>query len=62
MIGKLISKAIRVVTLPIDAVEIGFDLMTGGDGSRLKLKNAVPQLSELRDKVCEQAEKIDDGL
>lgn len=59
MIGKLIGTAIRVATLPVDALEIGADLMTGGDGSRRELRGAVPMLSELRDKVAETAEGID---
>ena len=34
MLGKLIAKGIKVATLPLDAVEIAVDYMTGGDGSR----------------------------
>ena len=59
MIGKLISGVVKLATLPIDVIEIGADLITGGDGSRRELKDVVPMASNLRDKICEQIEEID---
>lgn len=60
MLGKLIGKTIRIATLPLDIVEIGLDYATGGDGSRDRLKSVMPTLSDVRDKVADVAEKIDD--
>jgi hypothetical protein len=60
MIGKLLSGAIKLVTLPVDVIEIGADLMTGGNGDRRGLKDVVPMASNLRDAVCKTIEKIDD--
>lgn len=60
MIGKFLSSAIKIVTLPIDAVEIGFDMVTGGDGSRRQLKSVMPQVSDLRDKICDAAKEADE--
>ena len=60
MFGKLISTAIKVVTLPVDAVESALDLATGGDGSKQsKNQSDVPRLSQLRDAICDTAEEID---
>jgi hypothetical protein len=61
MIGNLLGKAIRVVTLPVDAANIGMDLICGGSGSKKSRMddNPIALLEELRDKVAETAEKID---
>ena len=62
MIGKLLSKAIKVVTVPIDIAEVGIDLITGGSGSkrsREKLKDEIPMISSLRDEVCDVLEDLD---
>ena len=60
MLGKLLSSAVRLVTLPVDIVETGVDLATGGDGSLRGLKQAdLPLISEFRDAVAETLEKID---
>ena len=60
MLGKLLSSAVQLVTIPVDIVEIGLDMATGGDGSRHGLKQAdLPLISELRDAVAETLEKID---
>ena len=63
MIGNLLSKAVKVVTVPLDICDAGVDLMTGGDGSkssRESLKDAVPCLSSLRDAVCDVLDELDD--
>jgi hypothetical protein len=63
MFGKLLSSAIKVVTLPVDAAAAGFDILAGGDGtksSRTDGANPVGMVEELRDRVAEAAEDIDD--
>lgn len=57
MLGKLLSKTIKIVTFPVDVAEVGMDMMCGGDGSR---KNDPFGLSKVRDKVCDKIEDIDD--
>lgn len=60
MIGSLISKAIKVATLPLDAVEAAGDIITGGDGSaESRRASGMPLPSEIRDAVCKVAEDID---
>ena len=62
MIGKLLSKAVKVATVPLDAMEAGFDLATGGDGKkrgREELKDSLPMPSNLRDAVCDVLEDLD---
>ena len=64
MFGKLISSAIKVVTLPVDAANAAMDIATGGTGdksSRADENNPSPfSLAErLRDKVADAAKDID---
>ena len=57
MFGKLITGAIKLATLPIDVVESGLDIVTGGDGSKeSKESSGVPRLGELRDGICKGIE------
>ena len=61
MFGQLLGAAIRTVTLPLDAVSIGADMLAGGDGSkrsRTDGANPVSLLEELRDKLAETADEI----
>lgn len=59
MIGKLLSDAIKIATIPIDVAEIALDLTTGGDGSRKELKQSdLPLASNLRDEVTKVLDKI----
>ncbi len=65
MFGKLISSAIKIVTLPVDAANIGMDVLTGGDGSkrsRTDKNNLSPTvlLEQLRDRISEAAKNIDE--
>jgi len=64
MFGKLISSAIKVVTLPIDGANAAMDIMCGGDGSkRSRLRHGVDPLADLerlRDRVADAAKDIDD--
>lgn len=59
MFGKLISGAIKVVTLPIDVVESVADAAIGGDGSKESKRMNDNPLSEIRDSVCKSVEEID---
>jgi len=63
MIGKLFGTAIRIVTLPIDAVNAGIDIASGGDGSkdsRTEDYNPLGMLEDWRDRIAETAEDMDD--
>ncbi len=62
MLGKLLGTVIRVATLPVDAANIGMDLLVGGDGSKKSRTdgcNPLGLLEEIRDKVAETADDID---
>lgn len=57
MFGKLISSVVKVVTLPIDIVESGVDVVCGGDGSKQsKNQSDMPRLGSLRDGLCKGIE------
>lgn len=63
MIGKLLSKALKIVTVPLDIGDAALDLATGGNGkkaSRERLKSDVPCVSSLRDAACDVLESLDD--
>lgn len=63
MFGKILSSAIKVVTLPVDAANIAADMATGGDGSKRSRTddyNPLGELEKLRDRVADAAEGIDD--
>lgn len=65
MFGKLISSAIKVVTLPVDAANAAMDVVTGGDGSK-RSRNHPDNCSplalaeQIRDQVAKAAEDIDE--
>jgi len=65
MFGKLLSTAIKVATLPLDAANAGFEILTGDSGSkqqRTRSSTCSPlgDLERLRDRIAEAAEEIDD--
>jgi hypothetical protein len=63
MFGKLISTVFKVATLPIDVASISLDVLSGGDGSkdeRLDSHNLIAPLEQIRDKICETMEDLDD--
>lgn len=64
MIGKLLGTAIRVATLPLDAVNIATDMMGGGNGSKRSRTgndfDPIGDLESIRDRIAEAAESIDD--
>jgi len=60
MIGKLLGAALKIATIPVDVVEIGMDMATGGSGSKESRNSAdLPLLSNFRDKIAETLEEID---
>jgi hypothetical protein len=63
MLGKLISKTIKIVTSPVDMLDAGLDVMAGGDGSKKSRKisgSPLSMLTDARDTVCDAAKEIDD--
>ncbi len=65
MFGKLLSGAIKAATLPIDGVNAGLDIITGGSGSKASrndpdLPNPLSILERMRDRVADAAEDIDE--
>lgn len=64
MFGKLLSSAIKITTLPLDAVNAAQDIAFGGSGSKSSRTqdnfNPLGDLERLRDKVADSAEDIDD--
>lgn len=60
-IGTILSKTVKIVTVPLDVAESVLDVATGGDGSkRSKEGSGIPRISELRDGACEALEDLDD--
>jgi hypothetical protein len=64
MFGKLLSKTLKVVTLPIDAANAAMDMATGGTGTKRSRNdpnnpNPFSLAEELRDNVADAAEDID---
>ncbi len=64
MFGKLISSAIKIVTLPVDAANAATDIACGGDGSKKSRTNdpcsPLADLENLRDKVADAAKDADE--
>jgi hypothetical protein len=64
MFGKLLSSAIKVVTLPVDAANAAMDIATGGDGSKASRTNdpcsPLADLENLRDRVADAAKDADE--
>jgi len=64
MIGKLLSTALDVVTLPIDVANIGMDVLCGGDGSKSSRNSddftPTAILEGVRDRVSETLDDLDE--
>lgn len=64
MFGKLLSSAIKIVTLPVDAASAALDIAAGRDGSKESRTaddyNPAAALERLRDKVADAAKKADE--
>ena len=61
MFGKLLSFGVKVVTLPVDIVNVGVDNMTGGDMSK-RSRNQLPisgDLAKVRDQIAKDLEELD---
>lgn len=62
MFGKLLSTAVKVATVPLDAVNIAADVATGGSG-RKRSRSETPLLGDAeaaRDRLAETLEGIDE--
>ena len=56
------SKAVKLVTVPLDLGDAVADILTGDDGKkqgRKQIQEAVPCLSSLRDAACDVLEDLD---
>lgn len=63
MLGTLLSSAIKIATLPIDAANATMDVAVGGDGSKQSRNSNPTPLSfaeSVRDAVAETAKEIDE--
>lgn len=67
MFGKLLSEGVKIVTVPLDILNSGSDMLTSGDGSkrsRMGRDRYIPKptraLEQLRDNVADTLESIDD--
>ena len=61
MIGKLLSGAVKLVTLPVAIIESVGDVITGGDGSARSKRQSDMMLGQtLIDGVCKAVESIDE--
>lgn len=61
MIGKILSKAVKIVTLPVDIIEGTFDVMSGGDGSVSSRRDSgAAMMTEIREGICKAIESIDE--
>lgn len=62
MFGELLSKVVKTVTLPIDAINIGVDHILGGDGSKTSRQdNETPfeTIGNIRDSFCKNIKDLD---
>lgn len=62
MFGEILSKAIKVTTLPIDMANCAADILVGGNGSKKsRMENVTPLslLEEVRDGIAECAKDCD---
>ncbi len=61
MFGSILSRAIKIATVPLDMAESVVDVAVGGDGTKAsKRSSGVPLPSALRDAVAQAAEDLDD--
>tara|TARA_R110000765_G_C18907062_1_gene604637 strand:- start:1153 stop:1335 length:183 start_codon:yes stop_codon:yes gene_type:complete len=59
MLGNILGSVIKVVTLPIDVVDVVLDVADGGDGSKQSRSRGDNFITEIRDGVVEAVQEID---
>ena len=60
MFGKLFGAAVDLVTLPVDIVDVGVDLLSGGDGSKKSREGSlISPLLEIRDDIADDLRNLD---
>lgn len=62
MVGHILASTIKVVTFPVDATNIAYDILTSGDGSkksRNEDRNIFSGIELVRDAIARAAEDID---
>jgi hypothetical protein len=63
MFGKLLSSVTKIATIPLDVVNIGIDVVAGGDGSKASRSDSINPLenvAEVRDDVADALEELDE--
>ena len=61
MFGSLLKSVTKVVTAPVDIVDIGVDVLTGGDGSKSSRRDSpLSGIIDMRDNVADSFEELDD--
>ena len=60
MLGKLLSSAVKIATLPVDIVDATLDVASGGDGSKESRKTGGNPITEVRDGIGKAIEDIDE--
>lgn len=60
MFGKLLSKAFKIATLPVDVASIGVDVVTGDGSKKSRTKDSlVGDVRGVRDAVADAIESVD---
>lgn len=60
MFGSLLGGITKAVTLPLDVVDIGLDIVTGGDGSKYSRRDSVlSPIVDIRDDVVDSLNELD---
>lgn len=61
MFGSLLKGVTKIATSPLDVVDIGVDVVTGGDGSKRSRRDSpLSGLIDMRDDVADAFEELDD--
>jgi hypothetical protein len=61
MFGSLLKGVTKIATSPLDIVDIGVDVVTGGDGSKNSRRDSpLSGLINMRDDVADAFEELDD--
>lgn len=61
MFGSILKSAIKIGTAPADILDIGADVLTGGNGSRASRRDSpLSGLFEARDNFADACEELDE--